>query len=103
MHERLCIFKSGSGPKKARKLEKRLRKHYYSYLSQEFGRLQAQDRMEEMQKVGEVKEENASQEDEIVCLESGETSRPPPTNSADQPPEWFYRWMDKVSMQAFCY
>ena len=89
------IFQSGARPKKAKKLEKKLRKHYYSYLSHEFSRLQAQERMEERQKEQETKEDKTADEEEIVCLESGETSRRPPS-STDQPPEWFYRWMDKV-------
>ena len=54
--------------------------------------------MEEQQKEGEMKEGKVSEGEEVVCLESGETSRRPPTCSSDQPPEWFYRWMDKVSI-----
>ena len=56
--------------------------------------------MEDRQKEQETKEEKAADEEEIVCLESGETSRRPPSSS-DQPPEWFYRWMDKVFHTVF--
>ncbi len=50
-------------------------------------------------------ESSPEKAEEEICLESGETSRretPHRELPAEQPPQWFYTWMDKV-LQSLIY